>query len=90
MVDVPFGADVDDSNVIQIEVEGDDPFEGWVREISRTRPLRAATEIRFSGLLGLLQAVVMIIDGGSSGQVADGFGRQLGARGDSDLAENVP
>jgi len=79
---------VDDSSVIQIEVDGEDPVEGWVREVTRTRPMRPTREIRFSGWLGLLQAMVTLI-GESSAQATGGLGRQLPARGDAELAEDA-
>jgi hypothetical protein len=75
--------------VIQIEVEAQDPVEGWVREITRTRPVRPTREIRFSGWLGLLQAVVTMI-GEASPQATGGLSRQLTAGGDADLAEDAP
>ena len=75
--------------MIQIDVDGSDPVEGWVREIARTRPLRPTREIRFSGWLGLLQAVVTLIGEGST-QAIGGLRGQLAAGGDADLTENAP
>jgi hypothetical protein len=51
---------VDSRRVIEIEFVADEPLEGWVRYVTRTRPLRPMNEIRFSGWLGLLQAIVTL------------------------------
>jgi hypothetical protein len=51
---------VDSSRVIEIEFVDDEPLEGWVRYVAGTRPLRPVNEIRFSGWLGLLQAIVTL------------------------------
>lgn len=78
---------VDSSRVIEIEFVADEPLEGWVRYVTATRPMRPMNEIRFSGWLGLLQAIVTLT---GSGQAPRRLGGKLGARGDPDLAEDAP
>jgi hypothetical protein len=75
--------------VIEIELVTDEPLAGWVRQVTRTRPLRPLTEIRFSGWLGLLEAISMLI-GPRSVQAAGGLGGELGAGGHADLSKDAP
>jgi hypothetical protein len=73
--------------VIEIEFVSGEPVEGWARYVTRSRPPSPLTEIRFSGWLGLVQALEILR---SSEVSADGLGRELRARRDGDLAEDAP
>lgn len=84
MIDVLSAGGRDPESVIQIEFQRSDPPEGWARRLQGEDG-----HVRFSGWLGLLQAVWQLATDESSGEMAGGLGGEFGPGRDVELAEHA-
>jgi hypothetical protein len=66
------------SDMIEIEIEAHEPPEGWVRDAGSSGP-ESQRQIRFSGWVGLVQAVSDLVNRDDSGEMPGGLRGEPGA-----------